>query len=321
MAENYYYSSLSGDEIESRLVGGVVFNADQALTTSEKARARQNIGAGESDSTFKVLGYYDTYEDMIQGLQLPPQPGDAYGIGTASPFDIYVYDGVHDEWVNNGPIVLSDAVIDDEDIALDTTWSSSKINTEVGAVRTLANAAQTAAGAAQTTADGKAPKNHASTATTYGVGNASNYGHLKLSNSPNASQGTGSGVAATPSAVQAAIDKASWTLLWTNPNPTASFSPQTISVDLSNYNAFAVSVIDDGLYVGTFTFVKNDFSGNGAYSFARPWSGGGGIFSRIVSFSDSGIYFDAGRQTTLPNTYNGSANGRAIPIKIYGIKS
>ena len=140
MAENYYYSSLSGDEIDSRLVGGVVFNADQTLTTSQKARARQNIGAGESDSTFKVLGYYDTYEDMIQGLQLPPQPGDAYGIGTASPFDIYVYDGVHDEWVNNGPIVLSDAVIDDEDIATDTTWSSNKINTQINAVSTAATA-------------------------------------------------------------------------------------------------------------------------------------------------------------------------------------
>jgi hypothetical protein len=140
MAENYYYSSLSGDEIESRLVGGVVFNADQTLTTSEKARARQNIGAGESDSTFKILGYYASYEDLIQGLQLPPQPGDAYGIGTASPYDIYVYDGVHDEWVDNGPVTMSDAVIDDEDIATNRTWSSTKINTQINAVSTAATA-------------------------------------------------------------------------------------------------------------------------------------------------------------------------------------
>lgn len=154
MSENYYYSSLSGDEIEATLLGAVRGDIDQNRTTSWKARARQNIGAGESDSTFKILGYFDTYEEMIQSLQQLPAPGDAYGIGTASPYDIYVYDGIHDTWVNNGPIVLSDAVIDDEDIATDTTWSSSKINTEVGAVRTLANAAQSAADAAQNTADG-----------------------------------------------------------------------------------------------------------------------------------------------------------------------
>lgn len=54
----------------------------------------------------------------------------------------------------------------------------------------------------------KAPTNHASGATTYGVGNASNYGHLKLSDSTTSTSSTSSGIAATPRAVKSAYDKA-----------------------------------------------------------------------------------------------------------------
>ena len=52
----------------------------------------------------------------------------------------------------------------------------------------------------------KAPTNHASGATTYGVGNASNYGHLKLSDSTTSTSSTGSGIAATPKAVKTISD-------------------------------------------------------------------------------------------------------------------
>lgn len=55
-------------------------------------------------------------------------------------------------------------------------------------------------------ADSKAPKAHASTATTYGTGSSTNYGHVKLSASTNSTSGTSSGVAATPSAVKAVRD-------------------------------------------------------------------------------------------------------------------
>lgn len=62
--------------------------------------------------------------------------------------------------------------------------------------------------AAYDLANSKAPTSHASTATTYGVGNSSSYGHLKLSSSTSSTSGTTSGIAATPSAVKAAYDKA-----------------------------------------------------------------------------------------------------------------
>ena len=63
--------------------------------------------------------------------------------------------------------------------------------------------------AAYDLADGKAPKAHASTATTYGAGTSNNYGHVKLSASTSSTSGTSSGVAATPSAVKSAYDLAS----------------------------------------------------------------------------------------------------------------
>lgn len=56
--------------------------------------------------------------------------------------------------------------------------------------------------------DTKAPKSHASTATTYGIGTSSNYGHVKLSDSTSTTSGASAGVAATPTAVKAAYDKA-----------------------------------------------------------------------------------------------------------------
>lgn len=46
----------------------------------------------------------------------------------------------------------------------------------------------------------KAPINHATNATTYGAGDASNYGHVKLTDSPS-SDGAASGIAATPKLV------------------------------------------------------------------------------------------------------------------------
>ena len=63
-------------------------------------------------------------------------------------------------------------------------------------------------GGIYTALGGKAPTSHASSANTYGVGNASNYGHLKLSDSYSTSSGVSGGIAATPTAVKVAYDLA-----------------------------------------------------------------------------------------------------------------
>ena len=112
MSENYFYSSLSAQEIEDTLTGAVVFNSGQELSTSQKAQARQNIGAGAENTGFRIIGYFDTLEDLQEYLQVPPQAGDAYGIGTSVPYDIYVWDAANEEWVDNGPLNINE-VIDD----------------------------------------------------------------------------------------------------------------------------------------------------------------------------------------------------------------
>ena len=52
-------------------------------------------------------------------------------------------------------------------------------------------------------AKNQTPTNHASPTTDYGVGNGSNYGHVKLSDTPDASRTAANGVAATPAMVAA----------------------------------------------------------------------------------------------------------------------
>lgn len=56
---------------------------------------------------------------------------------------------------------------------------------------------------------GKAPTSHASTATTYGIGTSSNYGHVKLSDSTSSTSDATAGIAASPAAVKAVYDLAS----------------------------------------------------------------------------------------------------------------
>ncbi|NLL92502.1 MAG: hypothetical protein GX222_08875 [Ruminococcaceae bacterium] len=53
---------------------------------------------------------------------------------------------------------------------------------------------------------GKAQKNHASTTNDYGIGDATNYGHLKASNAIDGTSGENDGVAATPLAIKTLND-------------------------------------------------------------------------------------------------------------------
>lgn len=58
---------------------------------------------GETGSGFKVLGYYTTASALSTAVT-NPTAGDAYGVGTADPYDIYIWDGVNRKWVNNGAL-------------------------------------------------------------------------------------------------------------------------------------------------------------------------------------------------------------------------
>ena len=57
---------------------------------------------GDTGSGFKVLGYFETV-DALSSTVTAPNVGDAYGVGSSDPYDIYIYDAVKG-WVNNGPL-------------------------------------------------------------------------------------------------------------------------------------------------------------------------------------------------------------------------
>jgi hypothetical protein len=57
---------------------------------------------GDIGEPFRVLGYYDTLEDLKNAIPYP-EIGVAYGVGTTLPYDIYIYSSTKG-WVNNGAI-------------------------------------------------------------------------------------------------------------------------------------------------------------------------------------------------------------------------
>lgn len=59
---------------------------------------------GETGKGFTVLGYYDTKAALDAAQKATAAAGDAYGVGTAAPYDIYIFDGITGEFVNNGPL-------------------------------------------------------------------------------------------------------------------------------------------------------------------------------------------------------------------------
>lgn len=58
---------------------------------------------GTDGKGFKILGFYGTLSALQAAVQAP-DAGDAYGIGTSEPYNIYIYDGTTNTWVNNGQL-------------------------------------------------------------------------------------------------------------------------------------------------------------------------------------------------------------------------
>lgn len=105
---------------------------------------------------------------------------DANGYANIGELSLDVYDAFHAVWGNLG------------------------IDNEFAGIYELAEQVS----ANRDAIDTKAPTSHASTATTYGIGTSSNYGHVKLSDSTSTTSGASAGVAATPTAVKAAYNLA-----------------------------------------------------------------------------------------------------------------
>ena len=107
MAETQYFkSSLLAQQMEDTWTGTVRFNSEQSLSESQKAQARENIGAVPFGSNLKILGHFDTVSELQTSA--PRNVGDAYSVGTATPYNLYIFDGLRNEWVDYGQIRAAD---------------------------------------------------------------------------------------------------------------------------------------------------------------------------------------------------------------------
>lgn len=105
-AVSYFPLSQLHQEIDDTLVGAVRFNAEQELTDSQKAQARENIGAVPFGSNLKILGHFNTVAELQASA--PQNVGDAYSVGAATPYNLYIFDGLRNEWLNYGQIRAAD---------------------------------------------------------------------------------------------------------------------------------------------------------------------------------------------------------------------
>ena len=86
-------------------VGPAGPQGEQGIQGPEGPQGEQGIQGPKGDTGYgiDVLGYYASLY-ALQSSVLNPEAGDAYGVGVSDPYDIYIFDGVSLDWVNNGPL-------------------------------------------------------------------------------------------------------------------------------------------------------------------------------------------------------------------------
>ena len=55
---------------------------------------------------FVIKGFFTTADELSSECTAP-EAGDAYAVGLAAPYNIYIWDGIGLQWVNSGPLSMS----------------------------------------------------------------------------------------------------------------------------------------------------------------------------------------------------------------------
>lgn len=107
------------------------------------------------------------------------------------------------------------------------------------------------------------------------------------------------------------------TLLWTNPSPNSNFLPQTLSINLTDYEWILISIKNQVVspqYVTTCAIPK--ITDDQVIGCPSGQTGSNYAYSRIINMNNNGITFQIAR-----SNYSGySGNDLVIPFKIYGLK-
>lgn len=90
-------------EVEA-VEGGALVRAISPSGTTEAMLYNGTDGQDGADGqSFVIKGYYNTFAEL-NAAHPEPAVGDVYGVGTESPYDVYIWDGVNLLWVNNGSV-------------------------------------------------------------------------------------------------------------------------------------------------------------------------------------------------------------------------
>lgn len=105
----------------------------------------------------------------------------------------------------------------------------------------------------------------------------------------------------------------SWTLLWTNSNPSSNFDAQTVPLDLSNWQVLAIKV----KFNTNSPFMQLCFvmTGDGVLLFADNLGSTQYTSRRSATTSSTGIVFGTGYRNTTGTT----GTSYCIPVAIYGV--
>lgn len=106
MATEYFQSALFANEMDAAWLNNIRYDKEQDLSETQKAQARNNIGAVAFGSLLKILGHYDTIEALQSNGE--QKAGNAYSVGTVVPYKLYVFDGLSENWVDYGYIRSQD---------------------------------------------------------------------------------------------------------------------------------------------------------------------------------------------------------------------
>lgn len=202
-----------------------------------------------------------------------PNPEEGWTVYVASEDSAYQWDGT--QWISIFEIVLE--VVTATNDGLMTSAMLAQLDQNTSDILT------------------KAPINHASVTTQYGVGSGTSFGHLCLSNSVNGSSvGVGNGIAATPKAVYDALQLAL--------NAAASAYTAGDNIQISGTNV--ISATDTRYTAGTNVQIS---SGNviSATDTDTKYTAGANVqisSSNVISATDTNTTYSAGTGLTLSGT-------------------
>lgn len=95
------------EEVQEILDGAFLSNKGQVFSEETKAFMREKIGASATGQGLIIISHFDSLAELEAAVP-NPNAGDAFSVGTAHPYNLYIFDFYNGFWRNYGPIRAND---------------------------------------------------------------------------------------------------------------------------------------------------------------------------------------------------------------------